>query len=183
MVTRPAAKQHHVTAFESFPAIRLPADAQPQTGLKVITTPAVLAEPMSLDEITQATVAFVREDEIWGAPLVFVLALGESLAFISLLLPATVILFAVGALIGTSGIAFWPIWTAAALGAALGDWFSFWVGLKLKGNVAHLWPLSRNPDLIPRGHRFFERWGALGVFVGRFFGPFARLGASRGWHL
>jgi hypothetical protein len=96
MVTRPAAKQHHVTAFESFRAIRLPADAQPQTGLKVITTPAVLAEPMSLDEITQATVAFVREHEIWGAPLVFVLALGESLAFISLLLPATVILFAVG---------------------------------------------------------------------------------------
>jgi membrane protein DedA with SNARE-associated domain len=82
-----------------------------------------------------------------------------------------VILFAVGALIGSSGIAFWPIWAAAALGAALGDWLSFWVGLKLKGNVAQLWPLSRNRDLIPRGHRFFERWGAVGVFVGRFFGP------------
>jgi membrane protein DedA with SNARE-associated domain len=24
---------------------------------------------------------------------------------------------------------------------------------------------------LPRGHRFFERWGAAGVFFGRFFGP------------
>ena len=130
-----------------------------------------LAEPISLDEITQATVAVVREHEIWGGPLIFVLAFGESLAFISVLLPATVILFGVGALIGSSGIAFWPLWAAAALGAALGDWLSFWVGRKLKGNAALIWPLSRHPDLIPRGHRFFERWGALGVFVGRFFGP------------
>jgi membrane protein DedA with SNARE-associated domain len=126
---------------------------------------------MSVDEITQATVAFVRAHEVWGAPLVLLLAFGESLAFISLLLPATVILFGVGALIGSSGIAFWPLWAAAALGAALGDWFSFWIGLKLKGKVAHVWPLSRQPDLIPRGHRFFERWGGLGVFMGRFLGP------------
>jgi membrane protein DedA with SNARE-associated domain len=37
--------------------------------------------------------------------------------------------------------------------------------------VAHVWPLSRHPDLIPRGERFVKRWGVLGIFVGRFFGP------------
>jgi len=31
--------------------------------------------------------------------------------------------------------------------------------------------LSRHPDLVPRGERFFRRWGTLGIFFGRFFGP------------
>jgi membrane protein DedA with SNARE-associated domain len=102
---------------------------------------------------------------------VLALAFGESLAFISLLLPATVILLGVGLLIGGSGIAFWPLWCAAVVGAILGDWLSFWVGKRLKGNVAHYWPLTRHPDLLPRGHRLFERWGGVGVFFGRFLGP------------
>lgn len=126
---------------------------------------------MSLDEITQATIAFIRAHEAWGAPIVLALAFGESLAFISLLLPATVILFGVGWLIGGSGIAFWPLWCAAVVGAVLGDWFSYWIGGRLKGNVGNYWPLSRHPDLIPRGHRLFERWGVVGVFFGRFLGP------------
>ncbi|MER9953064.1 DedA family protein [Mesorhizobium sp. M0047] len=126
---------------------------------------------MSLDEITRATVAFIRAHEVWGISLVLILAFGESLACISLLLPATVILIGVGFLIGESDIAFWPIWLAAAIGAALGDWLSFWIGTRLGNRVSHYWPLSRYPDLIPRGHQFFERWGVAGVFFGRFFGP------------
>jgi membrane protein DedA with SNARE-associated domain len=126
---------------------------------------------MSLDEFNQATLAFIRAHEAWGAPIVLALAFGESLAFVSLLLPATVILFGVGWLIGESGIAFWPLWFAAVIGAILGDWLSFWIGWRLKSNVGNYWPLSRHPDLIPRGHRIFERWGVIGVFFGRFLGP------------
>lgn len=126
---------------------------------------------MSLDEFNQATLAFIRAHEAWGAPIVLALAFGESLAFISLLLPATVILLGVGWLIGESGIAFWPLWFAAVIGAVLGDWLSFWIGWRLKNNVGNYWPLSRHPDLIPRGHRIFERWGVIGVFFGRFLGP------------
>lgn len=104
-------------------------------------------------------------------PSSFSLAFGESLAFLSLLLPATVILLALGALIGESGIAFWPIWAAAAAGAFFGDWLSYWIGYHYQDRVAHMWPLSRNPQLLARGHAFFERWGVLGIFIGRFFGP------------
>ncbi|WP_095081639.1 DedA family protein [Mesorhizobium sophorae] len=126
---------------------------------------------MSLTEITQATVAFIREHEAWGVPLVLVLAFGESLALISLLLPATVILLGVGFLIGESGIAFWPLWLAAIVGAFMGDWLSFWIGTKLGHSVSNYWPLMRYPNLLPRGHRFFELWGGPGVFIGRFSGP------------
>jgi membrane protein DedA with SNARE-associated domain len=88
-----------------------------------------------------------------------------------LVLPATAILFGVGGLIGAAGIGFWPLWGAAALGAVLGDWLSYWLGHRYNDAIAQIWPLSRYPDLVPRGVAFFRKWGVLGVFIGRFFGP------------
>ncbi len=116
-------------------------------------------------------IAFARDNAAWAPPIVFVLAFAESLAFISLLIPAWGALVALGALVGTSGISFWPVWVAAALGASLGDWLSYWIGQKLEYRVQHIWPLSRHPDLIPRGERFMRTWGVAGIFIGRFFGP------------
>lgn len=126
---------------------------------------------MTLQEIGLSVVDFVRVHQVWAAPITFALAFGESLAFISLLVPATVALVGIGALIGASGIDFVPIWLGASLGAAMGDWLSYWLGKTFKDSIAHIWPLSRHPDLIPRGERFLKRWGILAVFIGRFFGP------------
>jgi membrane protein DedA with SNARE-associated domain len=124
-----------------------------------------------MSEFTDIVVDFIRTHQVWAAPIVFVLAFAESLALVALLVPATVILWGVGALIGATGIAFWPIWLAAMLGAALGDWLSYWLGRHFHEPIAHMWPIRKYPDLLPRGHRFFEKWGALGVFGGRFIGP------------
>jgi membrane protein DedA with SNARE-associated domain len=126
---------------------------------------------MDIHVIVQDTVDFVRTNQAWAVPVVFALAFGESLAFISLLIPAWGALVAIGALIGSSGIKFWPIWVSASLGAAFGDWLSYWIGLKLEHTVANVWPLSRHPDLIPRGEIFMKKWGIPGIFIGRFFGP------------
>ncbi len=79
---------------------------------------------LTVNEILDYTTTFIRAHQVWAAPIVFVLAFGESLAFLSLLLPATFILLGLGALIGETGIPFWPIWAAAAAGAFLGDWLS-----------------------------------------------------------
>jgi len=126
---------------------------------------------MNLEASIHQVEAFVREHAAWAPAIVFALAFGESLAFISLLIPAWGALVAIVALIGPGGVSFWPVWIAAALGAALGDWLSYWIGLKLEYTVAHHWPLSRHPDLIPRGEAFVKKWGAFGIFIGRFFGP------------
>ncbi len=107
---------------------------------------------MSLNDVINWVSYVVRQHEGWAIPIIFFLAFGESLAFLSLLLPATVILLALGALIGESGIAFWPIWAAAAAGAFFGDWLSYWIGYHYQDRVAHMWPLSRNPQLLARGH-------------------------------
>jgi membrane protein DedA with SNARE-associated domain len=34
-----------------------------------------------------------------------------------------------------------------------------------------MWPLSRHPDLLPRGQAFVQRWGIPSIYIGRFFGP------------
>ena len=114
---------------------------------------------------------FVRDHAVWAGPIMFALAFAESLAFISLLVPAWGALVAIGALVGAGSLSFWPVWIAGALGAACGDWISYWIGVKLEYSVAHMWPLSRHPDLIPRGEAFVKKWGALAIVIGRFFGP------------
>lgn len=126
---------------------------------------------MSLYDLTGAVVDFVRGNAAWAAPLAFALAFLESLAVFSLIIPAWAALVGIGALVRAAELPFWPIWMAASLGAAIGDWVSYWLGYTFKERVAQLWPLSRHPMLLPRGHAFMEKWGVASVFVGRFFGP------------
>src|SRR6516164_7782325 len=100
----------------------------------------------SLEGHAQQLVDFVRLHELWAAPVVFALAFGESLAFLSLFIPAWAALVGIGVLIGSGHLNFWPIWIAGSIGAALGDWLSYWFGIKMGPPVAHVWPLSRYPD-------------------------------------
>src|SRR6516162_6465963 len=124
-----------------------------------------------MEDLTRALAEFVRDHQAWASPIVLLLAFGESLAFISLLIPAWGALVAIGALIGVSGINFFPIWIAGSVGAALGDWLSYWFGYRYKEHVAQMWPLSRYPEILPRGEAFVRRWGVPSIFIGRFFGP------------
>ena len=123
------------------------------------------------ENYVQPIVDFARAHEVWAAPIVFALAFMESLAFISLLVPAWSALLLMGTLIAEGDLSFWPIWVGGSLGAAVGDWLSFWIGGKLEYRVQHIWPLSKHPDLIPRGEAFIKRWGILGIAIGRFSGP------------
>jgi membrane protein DedA with SNARE-associated domain len=126
---------------------------------------------MDLNSYIVPIIEFVRVHKDWAAPIVFVLCFAESLAFVSLLIPAWAALVGIGALIGASGLSFWPIWLAGSVGAACGDWLSYWIGLKLENRVYHMWPLSQYPDLIPKGEDFVRKWGAPAIFIGRFSGP------------
>jgi membrane protein DedA with SNARE-associated domain len=120
---------------------------------------------------SNAILAAIQERAVWAAPVTFLLAFGESLALLSLVLPATAMLLVIGGLVGAAELPFWPILVAAVLGAVLGDWVSYALGYYFKDSIANYWPLSRRPTLLPRARALFRRWGVLGVFLGRFFGP------------
>src|SRR5260370_28197365 len=102
-----------------------------------------------MEDFAHALADFVRDHQAWAAPIVLALAFGESLAFISLLIPAWGALVAIGAMIGGSGIHFWPVWIARATPAALGDLVCSLFGYKCKQQGAHRWPLSHDPQLPP----------------------------------
>lgn len=119
----------------------------------------------------QTSISFIQEHAQWAPFIAFVLAFGESLVFLSLLLPATAILFAVGFMIGAAELDFFAIWLSAALGAFMGDWLSYWFGRYFQNKAFQFWPLSRHPKIVENGTLFFHRWGTWSVFIGRFFGP------------
>ena len=113
----------------------------------------------------------VHAHSAWTPLLVFLFAFGESLAIIGAFIPATVVLVAIGALVGASGIEFWPVWAGTAAGALFGDLASYWFGRYFRDGPRKVWPLTRYPYLYERGERFFRRWGVWSLFIGRFFGP------------
>jgi membrane protein DedA with SNARE-associated domain len=131
-----------------------------------------------MNDIAQATMGLVQSHRDWAAPIEFVLAFCESFAFISLVVPATVILFAVGGLIEASGIEFWSVWLAAVLGAIAGDWLAYDLAMRFENKIVHMWPLSRDPAMVNRGIAFFLCWGMFSVFIGRFFGHFGQSSRS-----
>ena len=127
---------------------------------------------MDFDAIVHGLTAFIKEHRAWAGPVVLVLAFCESMAFISLVLPFWGILVAIGTVVSaTGGGDFWLVLTCAAIGAALGDWLSYWLGYHYHEPISRMWPLSRYPKLLPQGHAFFERWGAGAIWLGRFTGP------------
>ena len=128
---------------------------------------------LELKGLVDGVMHVMQEHRAWAGPLVFVLAFGESLAFVSLILPFWGILVAIGVLIsGNIGsVEFWTILTAAAVGAACGDWLSYWLGYHYHEGIARMWPLSRYPDLLPKGRAFFDKWGPWAIVLGRFSGP------------
>lgn len=125
----------------------------------------------NVETMRATVVGFVQTHQAWAPFVVGGLAFGESLAFFSVLFPATVLLVAIGALIGTSGLDFWPIWLGAVIGASLGDWLSYEIGRWLEHRAHGIWPLNRHPGLIVKGEAFIARYGVWAVFIGRFFGP------------
>jgi membrane protein DedA with SNARE-associated domain len=124
-----------------------------------------------LDELTRTIVAFVEANSHWAPFVIGALAFAESLAIVSLFVPATMILLALGALVAAAGLDFWSVWLGAAIGAVLGDIVSYALGYHFKNRALTIWPLPRYPEMVARGERFVLKYGAWGLFAGRFFGP------------
>jgi len=117
------------------------------------------------------SVCFIENHQAWAGVVVGLLAFGESLILIGILLPGTIVLMIVGGLVGAGIIEPLPVLLGAMVGAALGDTISYHLGLWLGRGVVHKWPLNRFRREIARARLFFRRYGFAAIFFGRFFGP------------
>lgn len=122
-------------------------------------------------------VAFVRENRQWAAPIVFMLMFLESLAIVSIVVPAVFILVPVVALLGAASIdtaLVFQVWLAGGIGGSLGYAISYWVGRWFGPNIEKHWPFYYFPRMFALGRTFFgkyEKSAATAVFLGHFLGP------------
>ncbi|HEY5601915.1 MAG TPA: VTT domain-containing protein [Gammaproteobacteria bacterium] len=125
---------------------------------------------MDLSTIQPVLDWITRHPELAGL-MVFMVAAGESLALVGIVVPGVVFMLGIGALVGLNALDLWQALFWAAAGAIVGDWVSYWLGRHFDQQLRHVWPLSRYPQLIPRGEKFFARHGGVSVLFGRFVGP------------
>ncbi len=118
---------------------------------------------MPFAEYTNMVLDFVRAHPNWAAFIVFGLAFGESLAFVSLILPFWAMLVGIGTIVGAADtLSFWTIVSSAAAGAALGDWLSYWLGYHYHEQIEGMWPLSEPQDHGRQRQTFLQALGRLG---------------------
>ena len=119
---------------------------------------------------TSTLLAFAGDHAQFIVLLVFALGLAVSIALVSLFVPSTILFLGIGAVHSAAGGEFWPVWLAGSAGACIGDCISYGFGRYFKQDIGKVWPVRKFPDLIPRGEVFCERWGILGIVIGKFIG-------------
>ncbi|HAV2136763.1 TPA: DedA family protein [Serratia marcescens] len=103
--------------------------------------------------------------------VVLLVAFLESLALVGLLLPGTVMMASIGALIGSGKVDFYYAWAAGIVGCLLGDWISYFVGRAFKGPL-HRWSfLKKNKALLDKTEHALHQHSMATVLIGRFVGP------------
>ncbi len=93
---------------------------------------------------------FITQSTVYSLLAVMLVAFLESLALVGLILPGTVMMAGLGALIGGGEVNFWQAWLAGIVGCLLGDWISFWLGWRFKKPL-HRWSfMKKNRALLEK---------------------------------
>lgn len=124
-----------------------------------------------VDMITGDLLAWLGEHRQWLGWCIFLIAMLESLAIAGLLVPGVVLLVATTAMAGAWGMPIVSVMGWAFAGAVVGDMLSFTLGRLFHQDIRRLGVFRRNPQWIGRGESFFQRYGVLSIFLGRFVGP------------
>jgi len=119
----------------------------------------------------KALLAFITHHSALAYGAIFLISLSESLALVGLIVPGTVIMFGVGAVVATGSLELKPVLMLAAAGAIAGDGISYWLGHYYHERLKRIWPFSRYPGMLKNGEIFFHRHGGKSVLFGRFVGP------------
>jgi len=119
-------------------------------------------------DILNQLVTFIGEHPTLANAVVFIIAMGEALFLIGMVVPSTVVLVGAGTLVGLGKLDPWPIFIWTTLGAIAGDAISYWVGYYYKDRIKSVWPFSRYRSLVERGEAYFRNHGGKSVFIGRF---------------
>ncbi|WP_268799422.1 bifunctional DedA family/phosphatase PAP2 family protein [Pseudomonas huanghezhanensis] len=120
-----------------------------------------------LDSIT----AWLTANPSWLSVAIFLVAFIECLAIAGIIVPGTVVLFAIAALAGSGILPLSEALLLGFLGGLLGDAVSYFLGRKFHQNIRQLPFLRTHPEWIGSAETYFQRYGIASLLVGRFIGP------------
>lgn len=107
----------------------------------------------------------------WLALAIFIIAFVECLAIAGLIVPGTVVLFAVAVLAGRGALPLGEVLLLGYLGGLLGDGVSYFLGRRFHEGIRQLPLLRTHPQWIGTAEGYFQRYGIASLLVGRFIGP------------
>ncbi|RRV15646.1 bifunctional DedA family/phosphatase PAP2 family protein [Pseudomonas saudiphocaensis] len=107
----------------------------------------------------------------WLGLILFVAACLECLAVVGLLIPGTVLLFALAALAGSGILTLGETLLLGFVGGLLGDLLSYALGRRYHQNIRRLRGLRNHPEWLAGAELYVARYGVASLLVGRFIGP------------
>lgn len=108
---------------------------------------------------------------LWLGLALFLAACLECLALAGLLVPGTVLLFALGVLAGSGALSLGETLLLAYAGGLLGDVLSYAIGRRFHQDIRRLPLLRDHPEWLGGAERYFQRYGVASLLVGRYIGP------------
>lgn len=102
--------------------------------------------------------------------IVALVAFAESLAIVGTFVPAAIVMFCAGALIGNGLLNAWYALGAAILGAVAGDGLSYELGRRYESQVSAWRIFKRHRSAVEKGEAFIQKHGGKSVVFARFAG-------------
>lgn len=107
----------------------------------------------------------------WLALAIVLIACIECLAIVGILIPGTILMFAVAVLAGSGALTLWETLLLAYVGGLLGDALSYAIGRYFHRDIRRLPVLRHNPQWLSSAEGYFQRYGVASLLIGRYIGP------------
>ncbi|WP_394561508.1 bifunctional DedA family/phosphatase PAP2 family protein [Aquipseudomonas alcaligenes] len=107
----------------------------------------------------------------WLGLSIFLAACLECLAVAGILIPGTVLLFALGVMAGSGALGLGETLLLAYAGGLFGDAISYGLGRRFHQGIRGLPVLRDHPEWLAGAEHYFQRYGVVSLLVGRYIGP------------
>jgi undecaprenyl-diphosphatase len=107
----------------------------------------------------------------WLGLAILLITCVECLAIAGIIVPGTILLFAVAVLAGNGALSLWETLLLAYVGGLLGDALSYAIGRYFQQDIRSLSILRNHPQWLSAAERYFQRYGVASLLVGRYIGP------------
>jgi len=107
----------------------------------------------------------------WLGLALLIVACMECLAVVGLIIPGTLLVFAIAVLAGSGVLSLGETLLLGFIGGLIGDLLSYTLGRRYHQGIRSLRGLRDHPDWLVQAEHYFQRYGVASLLVGRFIGP------------